>query len=995
MRANEHDLNSLRGMIRRLQEENASLKKLLDDNSIAYESSEILDATDVPDEYDEDQGARIIPLDPNIDIAKEFYSYFWGRTDVYARRGKAGGYYPKCSARWNNPNCPKNADAKKPCDEDCPYKSWEELTPKTILCHMKGYKEDCTDVIGVYPLFPNNTCRFLVFDFDNHEKDSYKNDDANTDDLWKSEVDSLRRICKMAGIDALTERSRSGRGAHIWIFFKTAISAATARNFGYALLDRGAASINLPSFKYYDRMYPSQDVLSKLGNLVALPLQGRALKNGNSAFIDESWNAYPDQWVKLKSVRKISLEEVTVYLQEWNMEHMTVPLNTKYAKDKGQVRPWKRDDRFNKSDVVGDEMHIVLDDGVYVDSLNLLPRIQNQVKGMATIDNPEYWKRDKLGKSNYYNLRTISMWSESEGYIKIPLGLYERIESKCEDAGIIVDNNDKRSHGRPIRVRFKGELRDQQTLASLQLEKYENGILCAPPAFGKTVLAAYLISRRKVSTLILLDKTELIDQWIREFERFLDVDEKPPVYKTKTGKEKIRDSVFGSLISGVDKTTGIIDFAMIGSAYHKGSFFENIDSYGMVLCDECHHIGSGQGQALMSRIRAKYIYGLSATPGRSDRLDNIVYMLLGPVRHKYTVKEQADAWGIDRYVYPRFTRVVNISGGEPDIHKADDLIADSGIRNAQIVDDVKQAVTSGRTSVILTKLKKHAEKLYELLKDKADHVFLIYGGQTPKQNQEIKEKMVKVPDDETLILIATGQKIGEGFNFPRLDTLMLAAPVKFEGRLIQYVGRLNRLYNGKQNVIVYDYVDAHIGFFDRQYKSRLRTYRKLGYQIISKPVTEKQVTNAIFDGRDYTETFERDMIEADREIVISSPELRRSKVERFISLLKQRQESGVVVTVITSAPDSVGYGDTMELFALIDEMRRSGINVRETNEECEHFAVIDQKLVWHGGMNLLGKMDIYDNLIRVENEQAASELLEMAERCIVEGISKDTSDKNS
>ena len=995
MRANEHDLNSLRGMIRRLQEENASLKKLLDDNSIAYESSEILDATDVPDEYDEDQGARIIPLDPNIDIAKEFYSYFWGRTDVYACRGKAGGYYPKCSARWNNPNCPKNADAKKTCDEDCPYKSWEELTPKTILCHMKGYKEDCTDVIGVYPLFPNNTCRFLVFDFDNHEKDSYKNDDANTDDLWKSEVDSLRRICKMAGIDALTERSRSGRGAHIWIFFKTAISAATARNFGYALLDRGAASINLPSFKYYDRMYPSQDVLSKLGNLVALPLQGRALKNGNSAFIDESWNAYPDQWVKLKSVRKISLEEVTVYLQEWNMEHMTVSLNTKYAKDKGQVRPWKRDDRFNKSDVVGDEMHIVLDDGVYVDSLNLLPRIQNQIKGMATIDNPEYWKRDKLGKSNYYNLRTISMWSESEGYIKIPLGLYERIESKCEDAGIIVDNNDKRSHGRPIRVRFKGELRDQQTLASLQLEKYENGILCAPPAFGKTVLAAYLISRRKVSTLILLDKTELIDQWIREFERFLDVDEKPPVYKTKTGKEKIRDSVFGSLISGVDKTTGIIDFAMIGSAYHKGSFFENIDSYGMVLCDECHHIGSGQGQALMSRIRAKYIYGLSATPGRSDRLDNIVYMLLGPVRHKYTVKEQADAWGIDRYVYPRFTRVVNISGGEPDIHKADDLIADSGIRNAQIVDDVKQAVTSGRTSVILTKLKKHAEKLYELLKDKADHVFLIYGGQTPKQNQEIKEKMLKVPDDETLILIATGQKIGEGFNFPRLDTLMLAAPVKFEGRLIQYVGRLNRLYNGKQNVIVYDYVDAHIGFFDRQYKSRLKTYRKLGYQIISKPVTEKQVTNAIFDGRDYTETFERDMIEADREIVISSPELRRSKVERFISLLKQRQESGVVVTVITSAPDSVGYGDTMELFALIDEMRRSGINVRETDEECEHFAVIDQKLVWHGGMNLLGKMDIYDNLIRVENEQAASELLEMAERCIVEGISKDTSDKNS
>ena len=979
MRPNEHDLNSLRGMIRKLQEENASLKRILDENNIVYAPSVILDAAENPDEYDEDQGARIIPLNPDTDMAKEFYSYFWGRTDVYARRGKNGGYFPRCSAWWDNPACPKKADKKKFCDEDCPYKSWEELTPKTILCHLKGYKEDCTDVIGAYPLFPNNTCRFLVFDFDNHEKDSYKNDDANTDDLWKSEVDSLRHICKMAGIDALTERSRSGRGAHIWIFFKKEIPAATARAFGYALLDKGAASINLPSFKYYDRMYPSQDVLSKLGNLVALPLQGRALKNGNSAFIDESWNAYPDQWEKLKSVKRVSLEEVTAYLQEWNIEHMSMPLNTKYAKDKGTVRPWKRDDRFSKSDAVGGEMHIVFDDGVYVDSLNLLPRIQNQIKGMATIDNPEYWKRDRLGKSNYYNLRTISMWSESEGYIRIPTGLYERLESKCDDAGISVDKYDKRSHGRPIRVQFKGELRDQQALASLQLEKYENGILCAPPAFGKTVLAAYLISKRKVSTLILLDKTDLCDQWIKEFERFLDIDEKPPAYKTKTGREKTRDSVFGTLMSGIDKTTGIIDFAMIGSAYHKGRFFENIDSYGMVLCDECHHIGSAQGQALMSRIRAKYIYGLSATPERSDHLDDIVYMLLGPIRHKYTVREQADAWGIERFVYPRFTRVVNISGGQLDIHRADDLIADSKVRNDQIVADAEQAVTSGRTPVILTKLKKHAETLHSLLKDKADHVFLIYGGQTFKQNQEIKDKMLNVPEDETLILIATGQKIGEGFNFPRLDTLMLAAPIKFEGRLIQYVGRLNRLYNGKKNVIVYDYVDTHIGFFDRQYKSRLKTYRKLGYQIISKPINEKQVVNAIFDGRDYTETFERDLIEADREIVISSPGLRRTKVERIISLLKQRQESGVAVTVITSSPDSVGYGDTIELFALIDEMRGNGINVWETDEECEHYAVIDQKLLWHGGMNLLGKADIYDNLIRVENEQAAAELLEITE----------------
>ena len=980
MRTTIQDLNSLRGIVRKLQEENETLKKLLEDNGIEYESEEIIDASDTPDDYDEDQGGRIMTYTPTLDMAKEFYAYFWGRTDVFAKRGKNGGYFPQCTARWDNPDCPKKRNEKQFCDEDCVYKSWKKLEPWMIQKHLAGEKDDCTDVLGIYPLFQNNTCHFLVFDFDNHEKDAYKNDDANTDDLWKSEVDALRKICVLSGIDVLVERSRSGRGAHLWIFFRTAVPAVTARSFGYALLDRGALSINLPSFRYYDRMYPSQDVLSKLGNLVALPLQGRALKNGNSAFIDESWNAYPDQWAKLRSVRKVSLDEVNSYLQEWNKDQSSNFPTTQYAEKNGRVRPWKKDERFNPLDVVGKELHIVLDDGVYVDGLNLSVKIQNQIKGMATIDNPEFYKNKAIGRSNYYNLRTITMWKDTEGYIRIPIGLLERLEKKCQEVGISVVKNDKRSTGRPIRVRFKGELREQQELAAMQLEKYENGILCAPPAFGKTVLAAYMIAKRKVSTLIILEKTDLLPQWIEEFGRFLEIDEKPPVYKTRTGREKQRDGVIGTLISGNDRTTGIIDFAMIGSAYHKGEFFENIDSYGMVLCDECHHMGSSQGQLLMSRIRAKYVYGLSATPERSDHLDDIIYMLLGPVRHKYSVKEQADAQGLERYVYPRFTRIVNISGEKLDIHKADDLIADSGIRNEQIVTDIEQVIKAGRTPVILTKLKKHAEWLNENLQGKADHVFLIYGGQTMKQNQDIKDRMFSVSLNETLILIATGQKIGEGFNFPRLDTLMLAAPIKFEGRLVQYVGRLNRTFEGKKDVMVYDYVDPHIVFFDRQYKNRLKTYKKLGYRVISDPSIGKQTADAIFDGRDYTEIFERDLIEADKEIVIASPGLRRQKVERLIMLLKARQEAGVSVTVITMDPEAAGYDDIIELHMLIDEMKNSSICVRTMSEEGEHYAVIDRKLVWHGGMNLLGKADAYDNLMRVENEHVAAELMEITEQ---------------
>ena len=493
------------------------------------------------------------------------------------------------------------------------------------------------------------------------------------------------------------------------------------------------------------------------------------------------------------------------------------------------------------------------------------------------------------------------------------------------------------------------------------------------------MLAAYLVSRRKVNTLVLLEKTDLLPQWIAEFERFLEIDEKPPVYFTKTGRKKLRDGVIGTLKAGQDRTTGIIDFALLGSAYHKGQFFPNLDAYGMVLIDECHHIASPQGQALMQRVRAKYVYGLSATPNRSDRLDDIIYMLLGPVRHRYTAKEQADEQGLKRFVVPRFTRVVNLSGEDLNIHQADALIAESGIRTEQIIGDVGEAVARGRTPVILTKLKRHAETLAAKLSGKADHVFLIYGGQTEKLNQQLKEEMMAVPRSESMILIATGQKLGEGFNFPRLDTLMLAAPVRFEGRLIQYVGRLNRVFPGKEDVLVYDYVDAHIGFFENQYKSRLRAYRKLGYQVLSSPAAKKQQVGAIYDRRDYTEPFERDLVEANEEIVIASPGISRDKVERMISLVQPRQEAGVRVTVLTLDPEEEGYEKTLELHLLIDEMRKSGIAVRLTDRTSEHYAVIDRRLVWHGGMNLLGKADAWDNLIRVENLQAAAELMEMSE----------------
>ena len=979
MNIEEYDKDSLRKIVRRLERENKSLKEKLDKANIPYDSINPFEENpEKAEDYDPDQGARIInPSFITEKMAVRFFSMFWGREDVYAKRGKKGGYFPQCDNRWNASLCPKQQGKKIFCNE-CEHKKWTKVSARKIIAHLIGNKEDGSDVIGVYPLLPDGKCRFIVFDFDNHEKGAEATDFANIDDEWHKEVDALRKICIINGIKPLVERSRSGRGAHVWIFFKKAIPAGVARNFGFLLLDKGSASINLKSFHYYDRMYPSQDVANGIGNLIALPLQGQALKNGNSAFIDENWNAYPNQWdILFNNTEKLSIKEIEQYMGKWR-EELAENKEKVYDADRyTRPKPWRKKCEFFKEDVVG-KIHIVLSNGIYIDTLNLMPRIQNQIRSLAAFDNPEFYKNKRLGYSNYYNFSAVYLGKDIDGYIQIPRGLREKIIEECEKAGIPIDVSDEREIGHPIRVDFKGDLRTQQELAAEKLLSHSDGVLSAATAFGKTVVCSYLIAERKVNTLILLQSKDLLNQWIDELNKFLEIREEPPEYITKTGRKKKRQDVIGVLHGNKNTLTGIIDVAMVGSMYKKGEFNDLVNSYGMVIMDECHHAASKTSIELLQKINAKYVYGVSATPKRGDDLDKIIYMLLGPLRHKFTSLERAQEQGIGHYFIPRYTRVVDNIESKNDINKAYNLISDSKVRNEMIIEDVRSCVNKKQTPVILTRFKDHAKYLYDGLKNMADHVFLLYGDNSDKKNADIRAELKKIPQDETLILIATGQKIGEGFDFPRLDVLMLAAPVSFEGRLEQYVGRLNRDYEGKEAVYVYDYIDSHIRFFDRMYAKRLRTYKKIGFSIWTEDKQPKQTINAIYDSGNYTEKFERDLVEAEKTIVISSPNISQDKIERFLYLIKERQEEGVKVTVITTDPEEIIYGNSDICYELIREMEQIGINVITKTEVEERFAVIDDELVWHGGMNLLGKVDVWDNLMRIKSQEVAAELLEMS-----------------
>lgn len=838
-------------------------------------------------------------------------------------------YYTQCHNFWKN-GCPRVQGSKIRC-KDCARQSYKRLEKQQIISHLRGDAEDATDVIGIYPLLPDDTCRFLVFDFDNHETGAEKCDFANADSEWKEEVGVLREICRLNGIDALVERSRSGRGAYLWIFFQKPIDAALARKFGNALLKKGAETVNLKSFRYYDRMLPMQDLLPPdgLGNLIALPLQGQALREGNSAFVDENWNAYPGQWEILLSKTKLTREFVEDRIKEWGMRFLAEMPELDKAADGEREKPWEKTRRFMKEDVEG-KLQITMADALYLDASNLKPRIQNRIREMAAFKNPVFQKNQAMGLSNFNNSRYIYLGSDEEGYIKIPRGLLEQITEACEQAGIEYEIKDERSAGREIRATFNGQLKEAQIPAVKALEQYDTGILNAATAFGKTVVCCNLIARKRVNTLILLQSSALMEQWEEALNRFLLIEEEAPEYETPSGRKKRRKSVIVRLQGAHDSTTGIIDIAMAGSLCKKGQWHELLKEYGLVILDECHHAASETIADVLWEIRAKYVYGVTATPFRGDGLEKINFLLLGPIRYQYTSKDRAKEQGIAHLVYPRFTRAVAPGALREKMHANDayEIVRHNEDRDELIIRDVKRCIEEGRTPVILSKCVDHSQRLYERLEDYADRIFLLSGSNSKRRHRELLEQMKQVKPEESMLLVATGKLIGEGFDFPRLDTLIMATPVAGKSVVEQYAGRLNRDYEGKKNVIIYDYVDSHISMFDKMYYKRLRAYKQIGYEIYSEQETEKQ-------------------------------------------------EAGLRIIIITWEPDRYGYGDSEYWMELQERMRSFGFELRLAEDYCEHYCVVDREIVWYGSVNFLGKEDAEDNLMRVSSRAIAAELLDL------------------
>ena len=430
--------------------------------------------------------------------------------------------------------------------------------------------------------------------------------------------------------------------------------------------------------------------------------------------------------------------------------------------------------------------------------------------------------------------------------------------------------------GFAIPVEFNGDLRDEQIPAANTMLEKDAGVLSATTAFGKTVIASYLISKRKTNTLILVHTQALLNQWKKSLEEFLMIDIEPP----KKPKGRGRRATWSPIgVLGAQKNTlhGIVDIAIMQSALSEGEVKEFVRDYGMIIVDECHHVSAVNFEKILKYANAKYVYGLTATPTRQDGHHPIIFMQCGQIRYRVDAKTQAEKRSFEHYMIPRFTSFRTVA--DKTITELYKELSDDPIRTDIIKNDALEALKDGRTPIILTERREHVETLKNLLSGDCENIITLIGTNSAKERRETMERLNAIPENEKLIIIATGRYVGEGFDFPRLDTLLLALPISWKGKVAQYAGRLHRNYDGKTEVRIYDYVDIHVPVLEKMYQKRLKGYAAIGYKV-KVETNENTAPDLIYDGKSFYRVFSSDVTEAKSEILIVSPFIQKGKIQQ-------------------------------------------------------------------------------------------------------------------
>ncbi len=896
---------------------------------------------------------RHLSLEEKVDV---FRNLFKGREDVFARRwysrtsGKSG-YQPVCRNEWDRQLCDKK---KYKCTE-CSNRSFKPLEYEDIYRHLEGKNPDGQDVIGAYAILADNTCNFLCADFD----------DKSCKHGYRKDVLAYVGVCKDWNVPCTIERSRSGNGAHVWIFFEQPLPASKARRLGNTILTEATERYGRMDFKSYDRFFPNQDRLPDggFGNLVALPLQGKARKEGNSVFVDENFVAYENQWNYLLEIKRISEVTVDAILAKHATASELGELSTT-----SESKPWEAPapQKITHNDFPAVPV-IIRSNMLYISLHGFSAKAVNYLKRIASFKNPEFYARQRMRLSTYNIPRIISCADMEEDYIALPRGCEDAVITLLESNKVAYRMEDKTNHGENIVVAFKGQLREEQRAAIASLTAHDNGILNATTAFGKTVTAIGLIAERKVNTLILVHTKALLDQWKSRLKEFLQIDFTEDDLPKKRGHKK-DFSPFGTFDSKGNSLHEKIDIALMQSCLEDSEVKPFVRNYGMLIVDECHHVSAVNFERILKYANACYVYGLTATAIRKDGHQPIIFMQCGPIRYSADAKIQMASQSFTRLLVPRFTSYRELADEKSTYVRMAQKMAEDENRNSIIMDDVCDALEAGRSPIVLTSLTAHVETLANALTPHCKHVITLVGSESAKEKRQKMEYLQNLPSSEPLVIVATGKYVGEGFDYPRLDTLFLALPVSWKGIVAQYAGRLHREYPGKKEVRVYDYIDIRVPMCDIMYKRRLHGYASVGYQIKSNAPMDlfSESQSVIFSGHTYQSEFFKDLSYAKHSVVISATRLWFAKHSSVLEMLKDLSARGVeVVAFIKSNLEKE------------EKLKRTGASIRVNASLVIDVAIIDKSLIWYGSINYLGCNTVENNAIRIYDSALAENVLEV------------------
>ncbi len=718
-----------------------------------------------------------------------FYLDLFGcRSDVYAvrwenRHDGRSGWAPAIRGHWRKGM--SAADA-----------SYLPLTEDIVDRHLRGKHH-----IGVYPLADDDTCWWVAADFDK--------DTAMLDAL------AYLKAARATDIPAALEVSQSGRGAHVWIFFAAATPAVSARRIATGLLAEAIGLRGRMSLSSYDRLFPSQDTHTGrgVGNLIAAPLAGARRQHGTTVFLDPATlEPFEDQWAYLSSIARLSPKQVGALANSLpqpktghDVHRLRLPTSSKIVPRPAAL------------------VRASFAARIQVRATDLGPAMISTVKHAASIPNPEFFARQRARRSTWDTPRFLRSYDETlDGDLLLPRGLVPLLTTLIESAGSSLHIDDTRSKGTTHTFTCTAELRPEQQQALRAIEPVDASLIVAPPGTGKTVIACAAIAARATSTLVIVDRKALADQWRARIAEYLGMK-------------------CGQIGGGRSKTTGVIDVALLPTLARRANIEELTRGYGFVVVDECHHVASSAFTDVLNQIPAKYWLGLTATPYRRDRLDDLIYHQLGA--HTHTI-EAPKAGHLPSHgttpaphpvlhVHPtRFAHDPDIDPTQPGamakIYRA--LVADED-RLTQIVTDVTAAHRDGANILVLTTWVNHLTAITDRLTAAGvGEVLVLRGGMAARERQSVTAAIAaRRASGSPLLIVGTGPYIGEGFDCPALDTLFLAAPVKFKGRLVQYVGRITRAHPGKTTATVHDYHDALTPVIGRTLHERAPGYTELGF----------------------------------------------------------------------------------------------------------------------------------------------------------------------